>query len=126
MTLAIVGVTFGIVGSAFGTICAIRLLQWERQLRGARIAIAYKGRVKLQAPLIDWLKWANSLDNDKTTTGRPIYKANATTVVILKRRPPVKAKTITRKGDSNVRLRPLHNLAQRRRATSTREVRDNA
>lgn len=115
--MVIISMIIGVVGVSFGLACGYRLFQWERQLRGARIAIAYKGRVKMDAPLIDWFKWCNSLDRDKRTSGHTIYKMNATTVAILKRRPPVKAKTITRKGESNGRIRPLHNLAQRRRAS---------
>lgn len=118
--IVVISLIFGMVGCTFGLFCALRLYQWERQLRGARIAIAYKGKVKLNAPLIEWIGWINALDKDEKSTGRAIYKANATTVAILKRLPPVKAKSVTRKEDDpNGRSRPLHNLAQRRRATRT-------
>lgn len=120
MLLDIISITLGLIGLSFGLLCALRLYRWERQLRGGRIAIAYKGKVKLNAPLIDWFNWINSLDRDRNATGHTIYKLGSTTVAILKRLPPPKAKSTVRKEDSqNGRSRPLHNLAQRRRASRT-------
>lgn len=86
----------GLVGIGIGYLCLRRHRKWERQLRGARIAVAYKGKVKINAPLSDWLLWAQSLDADKTVTGRTVYKLGMTTVAILKPRSPEHGKATTK------------------------------
>lgn len=60
------------------------LWRWERQLKGARIAVAYKRRVQLQAPLHEWMRWALALKRDERSTGRVVYRNGGVTVAILK------------------------------------------
>jgi hypothetical protein len=54
-------------------------------MQHARIAIAYKGKVKSDAPLVEWLLWANMIDRDKESNGRVIFQANNVRVALLKR-----------------------------------------
>lgn len=67
--------------------CYLELYRWARQCQQARIAIAFKGRVQLQAPLVEWLGWANLLAADEGSRGRVIYRANKVSVAILRPRP---------------------------------------
>lgn len=85
--ITLLALGFGLVGIAFGVVCGYRLWRWERQLAGARIAIAYKQKVRMQAPLFEWLQWANLLGKDEQSTGRVVYRMGATSVAILKPRP---------------------------------------
>lgn len=85
--MEIAAYVFGVLGLACGVVFGLRLRAWERQLAGARIAVAYKQKVRLQAPLVEWLTWANMLAKDEQSTGRVVYRQASTTVAILKPRP---------------------------------------
>lgn len=96
----IVSLAVGITGLTFGILCGLKLRKWERQLTGARVAIAFKGKTQMSAPLIDWLGWANLLHKDKDSAGRAIYKMGGTTVAIVKPQPKhgrTKTRTIKEK-----------------------------
>lgn len=80
----------GLVGVYFGVASYWHLRRWARQMQGARIAISYKRKVKLQAPLQEWMLWCNQLDKDKQSGGRVVYTLGGTSVAIIKR--PEKAK----------------------------------
>lgn len=89
-------VTFGMVSLALALYCVIRLYRWERMLRRARIVIFFKGKSKINRPLIDWLRWCQSADKDKEQRGQAVYKMGGTTVAVLQ---PVSAshgKTVTK------------------------------
>ena len=79
----ILSLSIGAFGIAIGAASAYRLSRWERLLRRSRIVVAYKGRVKMNRPLLDWLVWARSADKDKQTTGHAIYKMGGTTIAVL-------------------------------------------
>lgn len=83
-------------------LCARQLQRWERLLSGARIVIAFKGKNKLTPRLIDFVRWAESLDSDKRVNGQTIYKLGGTTIALIKPDPRGhgKAKTTTIKTDS--------------------------
>lgn len=83
--LAIIACVFGIAGVLFGCRCYYELWKWARQMQGARIAIAYKNKVKLQAPLVEWMKWCNQLDDDKDSDGRVVLRMSHMSVVITKK-----------------------------------------
>lgn len=74
----------GLAGVTFGARCYMELRRWARQCQHARIAIAYKQKVKLQAPLVEWLLWINQLDKDSDSTGRVVYRIGGTSVAITK------------------------------------------
>lgn len=57
--------------------------KWATQCRNARIAVSYNRRVKINAPLIDWLLWANSLKG-QDETGRVVFQAAKVSVAILR------------------------------------------
>jgi hypothetical protein len=93
---------FGLAGWIFGIRCYVETRSWARQCNGARIAIAYKRKVKLEAPLTEFILWCRQLDKDKRSTGRTIYTMGSTTVAIIKRPDPPRVirdriKNLTRK-----------------------------
>lgn len=84
----IVSVAIGVAGLVFGAGCYWELWKWAQQCKGARIAIAYKRRVQLQAPLVEWLMWCNQLDKDKDSHGRVVWRQGYASVAISKRVTP--------------------------------------
>jgi hypothetical protein len=73
-----------VVSVVFGAVCYREARKWAKQCRNARIVVAHKRRVKLNAPLVDWLTWANSLDQDESSTGRIVYLNDKTSVAIVR------------------------------------------
>lgn len=65
-------------------VLGLRLYYWEKQLQGARIVIAYKGRTKMNPRLIDWLLWSKQLDSDHRVNGQVVYRNGGTTIAIVK------------------------------------------
>lgn len=78
----------GAAGILFGLVCYGELRRWARQCQRARIAIAHKRRVQLEAPLVEWLEWSNALGRDESARGRIIYRNGPVSVAILKPAPP--------------------------------------
>lgn len=97
MTEIIVCAVIAILSLAFAARCYIELHKWAYQCKRARIVIAYKNKVRLNAPIVDYIKWVNLLDKDKDTNGRPVYMMGGTTVAILKGKPTVKQRSISGK-----------------------------
>jgi hypothetical protein len=83
--LTVGSLIFGVLGVAFGLRCYRELWKWARQCQHARIVVAYKRKVKLNAPLVEWLLWCNNLDKDKDANGRVIYTVGGTTVALIKK-----------------------------------------
>lgn len=89
MITVVIGVTLsvvGVFGLSFGIFCGRRLAHWEKQLRGARIGIAYKGRVKMDPTLYEVLQWALAVERDETRTGKMFYSADKVSVSVLEPR----------------------------------------
>lgn len=66
------------------------LYKWSRQCQHAKIAVAYKRKVQIQAPLVEWLTWANQLEGDAASNGRVVYRNREVTVAILRPKLPPK------------------------------------
>lgn len=78
LIVAVLAITFAIR-------CYRELWKWARQCQYARIIVAHKNRVRLNAPLIEWLLWCNQLDQDKDANGRMVYSLGGTSVSIVKK-----------------------------------------
>jgi hypothetical protein len=83
--LAIGGLVFGVLGIAWALTCYWKLWQWARQCQYARIVVAHKRKVRLNAPIVEWLLWCNMLDKDKDASGRVVYTDASTSVAIVKK-----------------------------------------
>lgn len=80
--LTIVSLVLGVVGVVFGLNAYYHLWRWARQCQHARIAIAFKRKVQLQAPLVEWLLWSRQLKAKEN--GRVVYRNGGVTVAIVK------------------------------------------
>jgi hypothetical protein len=69
---------------AFACRCYRELWKWARQCQHARIAISFKRKVVLQAPILEWLLWCNQLDQDTDSHGRVVYRGGQVAVAITK------------------------------------------
>lgn len=78
------------VGVFYGLAARRELKKWARLCKTATIAVAYKRKVKLQAPLTEWLQWTRMLDEDQASSGRTVYHMGGTTVAILHPKPAEK------------------------------------
>jgi hypothetical protein len=74
-----------VLGVAWAITMYYKLWQWARQCQHARIVVAWKGKVQLNAPILEWMLWANLLDQDKDANGRVVYMNGGTRVAIIKR-----------------------------------------
>ena len=63
--------------------CYHQLWLWAKQCQSAQIAIAYKRRVVLVAPLVEFLLWSRQLTG-REENGRVIYLMGQTRVAIIK------------------------------------------
>lgn len=84
------------VGWISALIAGRRLYLWERQLKGARIQVSFKGKAQMTPRLLDWLVWANRLDGDKRVNGQVLYAKGGTTIALRKRAPREHGKTTTK------------------------------
>lgn len=107
MLLEVVSIVFGLVGLAIG-VSGIRLArQWARDCTKCRIIIARKGKVVLDASLVEWLSWNKSLPKREQARGGVIFAANGVQVALA--RPKIgapSAKTETRTVKSKTPSRP--------------------
>lgn len=58
-----------------------------REYSQARIVVAYKRKVKIDAPLTEWLLWIRKANEDKNSSGRVVASYGGTSVAIIKRLP---------------------------------------
>lgn len=64
----------------------VELYRWSTILKMGRIAVAYKNKVKLQAPLTELAAWARRLQEDDYANGQVFYRLGGTTIAIAKPR----------------------------------------
>lgn len=84
MILEIISLIVGVLGILFGLRCYYELWKWARQCQHARIAVEFKRKVKLDRPLVEWLSWANQLENDKAANGHVVYMMGGTRIAVMK------------------------------------------
>lgn len=69
------------------------LRKWSNICKNGRIAIAYKRKVQLQAPLTEWYLWTRKLDAKEN--GRVVYRNGGVTVAIVRPvTPPGRVRTL--------------------------------
>lgn len=83
-TLTLIFAIAAFVAVAFAIKFYFELWKWAKQCQNARIAIAYKGRVKINAPILEWLLWTNLMDRDKDAKGRQMYGMGGTNIALIK------------------------------------------
>lgn len=73
--LCFLGWAVGICGFVYGTRCWVELRRWSHLIKYGRIVVAYKNKVKLNAPLQEWALWCRNAEKQDSGTG-PRYKSN--------------------------------------------------
>lgn len=81
----VAGILFGLFGLAYAARLYLELRKWAHLVKYARIVIAYKGKVKLNAPLQEWALWCKMAEQDKSSNGRVVYMLGGTRVAILRK-----------------------------------------
>ncbi len=89
--LELVGLAGWIVGLA-GWMLARR---WARDCQACRIIIARKGRVVLDATLVEWLAWNKALPKREQSRGGIVFHGNGISVALA--RPKIGAPSATTK-----------------------------
>jgi hypothetical protein len=81
----IFGLLVGLVGAYLAWAYHRDLHAWTDQCNHARIVVAYKNKVKINAPITEWIMWCNMLDKDNKANGRTVYRIGGTDVAIIKK-----------------------------------------
>jgi len=79
-------VVAAVLAIAFAIRCYVELRRWANVCSYGRIAIAYKRKVQLQAPLTEWYLWTRKLGDSEN--GRVVYRNGGVTVAIVKQVTP--------------------------------------
>lgn len=101
MILEVASLTIGTLGVLFGLACYRIARMWQRDCREARIIIAVKNRVQLDAPLVEWLAWNKALPKRERGRGGIIFQHSGVRVALA--RPKVMAHTGVEKVSSTSR-----------------------
>ena len=78
-------IVIAIASVVFAARCYRELQKWSSECNSAQIAIAYKRKVKIVAPLTEWMLWTRQLSGEEAN-GRTIYHVGGTSVAIIKKR----------------------------------------
>lgn len=109
MTLTVIAFTVAVIGITFGIRCYVELWRWAKQCQNARIVVGHKKRVQIDAPLVDWLAWANQLNDDQKGRGRIVYRNGYTAVAIMRPDAPVASRAMLRRIRQTINARRSRN-----------------
>lgn len=101
----IIAFAVGLAGLVFGVNSYLELWKWAKQCQRARVVIAYNHRVRMQAPLTDWLAWANTLGGNQKETGRVVFTDRKFSVAVVNPNRPAPVRET---------FRAIRNLSKRR------------
>jgi hypothetical protein len=90
--LDIAAFAFGALGIGLAAWFYVHLYRWAKQCQRARIVIAHKQKVQMNAPLTEVLSWANMLERDEASRGRIVYRHAHASVAIVRREPAGKGR----------------------------------
>lgn len=72
----------------------LELRKWAHLIKYGRIVVAYKNKVRLNAPIQEWALWAKMAERDKSSNGRVVYSMGQTRVALIRKSfvpdPPLK------------------------------------
>jgi hypothetical protein len=83
--IEIICIAIAVIAVAYSVTCYYKLWQWARITQHIRIAIAYKGRVKSDVPIVEWILWAGQLDKDRDAGGRVVFRMDKVSLSLIKR-----------------------------------------
>ena len=87
LVLPIVLGAVAVLALLFAARCYLELHRWARVMQRGGIAIGYKNKVQLEAPLVELAEWIDALKADDAA-GRVIYTARGVRVALLRNRKP--------------------------------------
>lgn len=93
MILEAVSLTIGAAGLALGIAGFALSRRWAHECRTCRIIIARKGRVVLDAPLVEWIAWNRALPRRERSRGGVIFSDRGIQVALA--RPKIGAPAAT-------------------------------
>lgn len=106
MIVEVASLVAGGAGLLYGLRQHRELRKWARMCNNARITIAVKRKVRLNAPITEWITWANQIDQDESTTGRVIFVHREVSIALLRPVSTAKVRT-TIKRVRNRRKNPV-------------------
>lgn len=78
-------ITIGVFGVAWGIRFYWELRKWAHLIKYGWVIVAYKNKVKINAPLQEWALWCRTAEKDKGSNGRAVYKLGGTTVAVVRK-----------------------------------------
>ena len=91
LVLELAALAFGVAGVTLGVAGWLLARRWARDCAECRILIAVKGKVKLDAPLVEVLAWNRALPHRERARGGIIFQHNGVAFGLA--RPKVMANT---------------------------------
>lgn len=86
----VVGSLIGVLGFLWGVRFYLELRKWAHLIKYSRVVVAYKGKVKLNAPFEEWVLWAQYADKENSGAGpktknggRVLYHLGGTSIAVL-------------------------------------------
>lgn len=93
MILEIILAVVAVLAVAFGVNCYLLARRWSKDCAQCRILIARKGKVVLDASLVEWIAWNRALPKRERGRGGTIFAANGIQVALA--RPKIGAASAT-------------------------------
>lgn len=84
MAVTTILIVVAVIGWLLALWFGAHLYVWADQCKHARIVVAYKRKVKIDAPLVEWLLWCRKAQKDHGARGRVVFQGGATSVAIMK------------------------------------------
>jgi hypothetical protein len=112
VSLGVIGLLLGLVSLAWATRSYYNLWKWAREMQHVRLAIQHKNRVKYDATLVEFMLQARLLDKKgEERNGQVFYRADKTTVAILKQKHQVfNFRQFMREVTEGLLLRPFNKV----------------
>lgn len=112
---------FGVVGLLVGANGYWLARRWYRDCSRCRILIARKGRVVLDASLVEWLSWNKALPHREQSRGGIIFHANGIQVALARPKigPAASTQKTTKGGKPDAPPADSSNRGPHRRKRST-------
>lgn len=85
MWFGIGGILFGLFGLAYAGRLYLELRRWAHLIKYGRLVVAYKGKVKMNAPLQEWALWCKMAEQEKGSNGRVVYQLGGTRIAVLRK-----------------------------------------
>lgn len=97
--VVVLSVVVALAGVAVATYAWWQARKWTILIAYSRVAIEYKGKVKIDAPLREWALWCKQAGKDKQTRGHVMYAMGGTRIALFPGKKPPKVKPVEQHPD---------------------------